>query len=197
MGNVLVFIDNARKERRLAEVLGLSVERVHDLLEVEGHQLAYESGHTDTGAFFAALRAHAKNPCADDALLAALCDMFRPNPAMAPVLNALRAAGQRLVVVSNTNPGHFDFVGLHFDPFRVFDALVLSHEIKAMKPLPAFYAAALEAAGCEPSEALFIDDLAANVEGARLAGFATHLYVPTPVGHERFVQDLKARVLIR
>jgi HAD superfamily hydrolase (TIGR01509 family) len=191
MGNVLVVIDNARKERRLAEVLGLSQARVHQLLDDEGIQYAYEAGQTSTTDFFAQLRAHATQLCSDAALLAAFTDMFAVNAPMVPVLRALKAAGQRLVVVSNTNPGHVAYVHQHFDPFALFDAAVLSHEIKAMKPEPAFYAAALAAAGCPAAEALFIDDLPANVEGARNAGFATHLYEPSAAGHARFVELLR------
>lgn len=190
MGNVLVMIDNARKERRVGEVLGLSPEAARNLLEGDQLQWSYECGRISTDDFTARLREHAKKPCSDAELVSAFCDMFQPNVPMLPLIARLHAVGQRIVAVSNTNAGHLGFVRAHFNLFQHFHAFVFSHEIKAMKPMPEFYAAAHSAAACNPAEALFIDDLPANIEGARLAGFATHLYEPTPSGHEALVKRL-------
>jgi HAD superfamily hydrolase (TIGR01509 family) len=39
-----------------------------------------------------------------------------------------------------------------------------------MKPLPLIYQKAIEAAGCEPGECFFTDDIEAYVEGAKAQG---------------------------
>lgn len=52
----------------------------------------------------------------------------------------------------------------------LFDPIVLSSEVGAAKPDPAFFAAAVAAAGCAASEALLIDDNQWNVDGAKEFG---------------------------
>jgi putative hydrolase of the HAD superfamily len=190
MGNVLVFIDEDRRNAALGAVLGLSPAKTKALLQDDGLQWRYECGRLSTDEFIAGLRAGSSGKALDAAILAAFCDMFRPHPAMTALLATLRARGHRLVVVSNTNPTHAAFVSAHFDVFAPFHARILSHEIRAMKPMPEFYAAAAEAALVAPAEALFIDDVATNVDGARGAGFAAHLYVPTPAGHADLLREL-------
>jgi 2-haloacid dehalogenase/putative hydrolase of the HAD superfamily len=56
---------------------------------------------------------------------------------------------------------------------RLRDYVVSAH-IGLMKPDPAFYAHACETFGLAPGEVLFIDDSAANIEGARRFGFDAH-----------------------
>ena len=70
-----------------------------------------------------------------------------------------------------------------------FHHLVLSHEVQAMKPEPAIYAAALAEAQADPGECFFTDDIAAYVEGARQAGMQAEQFL----GYEKLLGDLRAR----
>ena len=54
---------------------------------------------------------------------------------------------------------------------------------------PAIYAAALAEAQARPEECFFTDDIAAYVEGARLAGMQSEQFL----GYEKLVDDLRAR----
>jgi HAD superfamily hydrolase (TIGR01509 family) len=60
----------------------------------------------------------------------------------------------------------------------LFDPLVISAEIGAMKPDPVAYRTVLERAGCTPDDAVFIDDRPENVEGARRVGIEGVHYTP-------------------
>ena len=95
----------------------------------------------------------------------------------------------RMVVLSNTNAIHFDMVWEAYPILRLFDELVLSHEVKAMKPEPAIYAAAIAAAQAAPGECFFTDDILAYVEGARAAGIQAEQFL----GYEKLLGDLRAR----
>jgi FMN phosphatase YigB (HAD superfamily) len=53
---------------------------------------------------------------------------------------------------------------------RHFHDLVLSYEVKAMKPLPEIFQAAIARAGCRPEECFYTDDIAAFVAAARSLG---------------------------
>jgi FMN phosphatase YigB (HAD superfamily) len=76
----------------------------------------------------------------------------------------------RLLVLSNTNAIHFAMVRQNYPMLRHFDDLVLSYEVKAMKPSPAIYREAIARAQCRPEECFYTDDIPAYVEGARREG---------------------------
>jgi putative hydrolase of the HAD superfamily len=109
-----------------------------------------------------------------DALLASL--VFRPYPEVPGALRALRAAGARLVVVSNWD------VSLHEVLARtglapLVDGVVTSAELGAAKPDPRIFARALAVAGdVPPAAALHAGDSPdADVAGAQAAGIAAVL----------------------
>lgn len=80
------------------------------------------------------------------------------------------AARYRLMLLSNTNAIHFDMVRQNYPLLRHFHDLVLSYEVKAMKPSPAIYREAIARAQCRPEECFYTDDIPAYVEGARREG---------------------------
>ena len=95
-----------------------------------------------------------------------------------PLLDYIRALRARVTTVLLTNfPAH-----VH-DHFRkawfidgAFDHVIASCDVKLLKPDPRMYALALQRAGCRAEEAVFIDDRAVNVEGARDLGLQAVLY---------------------
>ena len=77
----------------------------------------------------------------------------------------------RLVLISNTNALHFEMIRETYGHLlRHFDALVLSHEVHAMKPMPEIFQAAVECANCRPQECFYTDDIVPYVEAARRMG---------------------------
>ena len=76
----------------------------------------------------------------------------------------------RLLVLSNTNAIHFAMVRQNYPLLRHFHDLVLSYEVKAMKPSPAIYREAIARARCRPEECFYTDDIPAYVEAARREG---------------------------
>lgn len=96
--------------------------------------------------------------------------IFLPDPLIPDAMLAALHRRYRLVLLSNTNAIHFEMVRETYPLIRHFDGLVLSHEVKAMKPDPRIYRAAVAAAQCEPGECFYTDDIAAYVEGAKGMG---------------------------
>ena len=95
----------------------------------------------------------------------------------------------RMLVLSNTNAIHIEMVSDVYPILREFDHLVLSHEVKAMKPEPAIYASALANAQARPEECFFTDDILAYVEGARAMGIQAEQFL----GYEKLLGDLRFR----
>jgi epoxide hydrolase-like predicted phosphatase len=61
-----------------------------------------------------------------------------------------------------------------------FDSVTISAEEGVMKPDPRIFRVALERAGVEPGEALFVDDVLRNVEGAQAIGMQALHYLDPP-----------------
>lgn len=92
---------------------------------------------------------------------------------MVAALPRLRAAGYRLVAVTNWSAETFPIArARHPWLDEQFDHHVVSGELGIAKPDPAFFEAALSTAGCRPEQALFIDDNAANTAAAERLGIA-------------------------
>ena len=79
--------------------------------------------------------------------------------------------GYRLYVLSNASSSFYQYFP-RFAPFEYFDGLVVSCDIHIVKPDIRIYRYLLETYGLVPEECFFIDDMAANVEGAQKAGIS-------------------------
>ncbi|MBZ5626337.1 MAG: HAD family phosphatase [Acidobacteriia bacterium] len=99
------------------------------------------------------------------------------------------AARYRLLLLSNTNAIHFEMIRQNYPLIRHFHELVLSYEVKAMKPRPEIFHAAVERAGCRPEECFYTDDIADYVDGARRVGIDAVQFRSA----EQLEEELRAR----
>ena len=95
---------------------------------------------------------------------------FDPFPDAVPALEALRAAGVRVVAASNWDVSlHEQLAATGLTP--LLDGALSSAEVGAPKPDPRIFTRALALAGARAVEALHVgDDVEADVGGARAAG---------------------------
>jgi putative hydrolase of the HAD superfamily len=82
----------------------------------------------------------------------------------------LREAGYHLGLLSNASDIARKVFAETYGVLGRFDSVTISCEEGVMKPDPRIYQVALRRAGVEPGEAVFVDDVAANIEGARQVG---------------------------
>jgi 2-haloacid dehalogenase len=92
------------------------------------------------------------------------------------ILDELKVAGYSLYGLSNWSAETFFWVRHRYPFFDWFQAIVLSGEVKMVKPDPGIYRALLARIGRPAGECLFIDDTAANVSGAEALGFDAILF---------------------
>lgn len=95
---------------------------------------------------------------------------FRPDPAALAVVGEVRAAGVRTVLATNQQAHRAAMMhDLRFYD-DVMDDQFFSYLMGALKPDAAYFRAILDATGLPAGDVLFIDDVEANVEGARALG---------------------------
>jgi 2-haloacid dehalogenase len=92
-------------------------------------------------------------------------------PGTVDVLTELRAAGIRLVALSNWSGEMFPFARARFDFLSWFEGIVISGEVGVNKPDRRIFEHLVERFGIEPAAALFVDDSPANIDAARALGF--------------------------
>lgn len=190
LGKVLVGFDHGITCRRIGEATGVPAESLRPVLFGE-LEAAFDCGELGSGDFFRACEERAALPRLPDATwVAAWRDIFHPLPEALEALDAVPRDVRR-VLVSNTNALHWEGVLRLLDPSSLVDELVLSFRIGATKPSPAFWSAALAAAGCAPGECLYADDrpdLVASAAAFGIPGFVVE-------GPRSFAEGLAARGL--
>jgi HAD superfamily hydrolase (TIGR01509 family) len=90
----------------------------------------------------------------------------------------LRGRGLRAGILSNSGPGAREAEqvwGLE----KITDEIVYSHEVGLAKPDPAVYELTAARLGVRPDEIAFLDDVPANVDAARAAGWHAVLHEDT------------------
>ncbi|EPJ37970.1 hypothetical protein STAFG_4981 [Streptomyces afghaniensis 772] len=136
----------------------------------------HECGRIDAEAFergFAErLRAHGADVAAEG-LTARMQAGMSIDQDMLALLGDLRAAGRPVALVSNSfGTGTYDGVELA----SLADVIVISAEVGIRKPSRRIYAIACERLGIDPEQAVMIDDLRQNLDGAARIGIGGVLH---------------------
>ncbi|HZD32303.1 MAG TPA: HAD family phosphatase [Candidatus Angelobacter sp.] len=100
----------------------------------------------------------------------------RPNEETLALARAVKAAGNKIAILSNMT---FDLLAVlrgKFDWLDEFDVRIWSCEHGCAKPDDSIYASCLTSLGCQPGRALFFDDRPPNVEAAKKFGIEAHVF---------------------
>ncbi|WP_285421040.1 HAD family phosphatase [Pseudomonas sp. efr-133-TYG-23] len=104
-------------------------------------------------------------------------EMLRgPLPEGVAILQALHTANMPLFGLTNWSAETFPYARKHYPFLQCLRDIVVSGEVKLIKPDPAIYHASLahvraHLADIQPSEVVFIDDVADNAEAASALGW--------------------------
>lgn len=91
-------------------------------------------------------------------------------------IRSLKARGFHLYVLSNFGQQAFETNSKLYTFLEDMDGRVVSYELGKIKPEPEIYRNLFEKYGLEPSESVFIDDRAVNIEGAKKCGMEGILF---------------------
>lgn len=101
------------------------------------------------------------------------------------ILGEVRAAGHRILGLTNWSHETFPRARVRFPFFDWFDGIVVSGEEKLIKPDPRLYVRLLERYRVDPARAVFIDDSLNNVEAAAALGIhGIHFRSPSALRDE-------------
>ncbi|MBX7102972.1 MAG: HAD family phosphatase [Gemmataceae bacterium] len=177
-GNVLGYFDHRRATRRFAARAAMSDGDMLRAIYDGSLERDFESGRITGMEFLSQVRELIGYSGPLDDLQSEFVDIFTPNTPILELLPSL-ARRYRLVLASNTNELHAEHFCRTFDEhLRHFHALGMSWKAGVRKPDAPFFEYCLGLAECSPDEAVFVDDLPANVAGAESAGIRGIVYRP-------------------
>lgn len=112
-------------------------------------------------------------------------------PEVIAIMHKLRKQGHRVVVLSNTNRLHTTFWPDEYpDVKAAADKIYLSQEMGMRKPEARIYQAVLQAEGYPAADAVFFDDNADNIEGAKQLGITSILVTGKQTIPDYFAKQL-------
>ena len=175
LGKVLLPFEVERVWQALNPHFGVSYEEARSIVQALFKETAYGAGGVTGPQFYQHLVERTGLQLPYEAFCVAWSDMFWEDEAVirlvaeAPVL--------KRYLLSNTNDIHWEFIRERYPHvLEKFDHVLTSHELRLEKPDPAIYEWVIRDSGYPPEAHLFIDDIPANVEGARAVGMDAILH---------------------
>ena len=95
-----------------------------------------------------------------------------PIPGMIELLKSLHAANYPIYALTDNVHSIVEYLKQQYDFWPLFRGVVVSAEVKYLKPAPQIYQHLLSTYQLAPNETVFIDDLPRNIEGAVAQGMA-------------------------
>jgi glucose-1-phosphatase len=170
LGKTLIPFDFERGYRSLEKICGYPAADIPRRIGMTDLVMRFETGLVEPEDFVRQLSANLEVSLEYTRFCEIWSSIFIHDPLIPESTLESLGGRYRLLLLSNTNAIHFPMLLESFPPLRHFHGYVLSYEVKAMKPAPEIYRAAIDLAGCRPEECFYTDDIAAYVEGARREG---------------------------
>ena len=192
MDNVLCDYDRAKRVACLAELAGTTSAFVHAAIWESGFEALGDSGALDAPDYLRGFGERIGYPLSLGEWVEARRRSMQADLAMLEIARRLGETVDVAVLTNNTTlvADHIDTLLPDLRP--LFGAKIYaSAQFKTAKPDPDCYRRCLSELRVAPENALFVDDLAANVAGAREAGLFAHHHTSV----EAFRQALSAHGL--
>jgi putative hydrolase of the HAD superfamily len=181
LGKVLIDFNFESGVQALHAACSISRNRFEEVLWDETWICRYERGEISTGEFHSYLRETASLTMELSDFRRVWSSVFLPGLLVSKDLLASLKKRYPLILVSNTNEAHFEFIRSTYGVVDYFDHRVLSYEIGSLKPEREIYEHAIEVSGCRPEALFFTDDREENVLAARQLGIHAHQFRTEPM----------------
>lgn len=149
----------------------LERERMKKLIFFHADWLELDRGTLSEAALLQRIGARAGRPVPELAtLFEVVRDSLHPKQDTVALLGSLAARGVPLYCLSNMPSKIYAALSQRFDFWQHFDGIVISGDIRMVKPEPEIFHHLLGRFGLAAGDTVFVDDLPANVEAAQRLG---------------------------
>jgi FMN phosphatase YigB (HAD superfamily) len=175
LGGVLVSVDFMRACKRLEAAGAAPAAVIREAIANGEDKLGFDTGRLSTEQFAARFCAAIglRLPYAEFADI--WCDIFAELQEVTGLLDQI-AAKADLVLLSNTDPLHLDYVRSHYSFLQKFGRMLLSYEVGYAKPARQIFERAIGLAGTG-TPVIYFDDVPEFVSAARACGLPAEQFV--------------------
>lgn len=169
LGNVLTLVDEEPAIREIARLSKRDERAVFDVCYSPAAKKVLETGQITFREFVRRVDESLGLGVTFERFLEIFESALTPNQPIFGLVEAV-AARYRVALCSNTSEPHWMLERTRLPFGKRFDPAVVSYEVGAMKPDRRIYDAISDRSGVPHARIVFIDDMPANVEGARATG---------------------------
>jgi putative hydrolase of the HAD superfamily len=177
LGKVIIDFNFELGMQRLAANCGLSRVEFEQVIWSKNWIRRYERGEISTADYHKYLCETGRLQMKLEEFRESWSSVFLPELIVSEALLAELKRNYPLILVSNTNEAHVEFIGSRYKVFDYFEHKIFSHEVGSLKPDRKIYDAAIAAAGKPPAALFFTDDREENIAAARQIGIHAHRFV--------------------
>jgi len=189
LGKVLVHFNFEPAFRRLSAASGLATKEIEDYFVSSGLEVLYDGGKISSAEFYDEIKTALGLKLPLVRFKKIWNEIFTPKKDMIGLVGKL-SKNYRLVLISNTNAMHYEYIRRKYPVIGKFDRLILSFKEKVRKPDERIYRMAAAACKAKPSEIYYIDDRADLTGPARELGFHAFTYQNN---FEELLSDMRAK----
>ena len=175
LGNVILDFDFTPAFRKLSGVSRRPAAEIKTFFLRSGLEVLYDGGKISSKQFHAEVKRNLKHGLSYGGFKKVWNDIFTLNKDIADLIRRLRPH-YRLVLISNTNAMHYEYIRLKYPVLRHFDRKILSFKEKVRKPDARIYRKAIKACRAAAGEIFYIDDREDLTEAASALGLKTFTY---------------------
>ena len=173
MGNVILPFDISVFLKRIAKYSSLEKEEIMSIPVLhDGLIESFGKGRISPKRYYKGMKDIFKVDLKFKAFLDIYCDIFSLDSSVLETLAQLKGK-HRLILLSNTDTLHFNYIEKRFPEIFIFDEYILSYKVGSVKPEEKIFKIAIEKSGAEPQNILFIDDMEENIRVAAKIGMKT------------------------
>src|SRR5215475_6268267 len=176
LGKVLVDFNFETGVQALHAACSISRDRLEEVLWDEIWIRRYELGEISTAQFHSYLCETAALDMDLTGFRDVWSSVFLPDLLVSERLLTALKRKYPLILVSNTNEAHFEFIRDRYPVIDYFDQQVLSYEVGSLKPDREIFEHAIRVSGFRPDALFFTDDREENILAARELGIHAHQF---------------------
>jgi putative hydrolase of the HAD superfamily len=179
IGRVLVKVDVPRVIEGLSQGISMSPTELWSAIEKDPRWHDWQEGRISPHDWHLHVTKRLGSPLKFDEFRAAWNRSLDPAPLQTEDLFQTLSKKHKLALLSNTDPIHVAHLESTFSFFHFFPppTRIYSCSIRASKPSPVIFQAALKAVKTPAAQAVFIDDILEYVEAARSLGLYAIQYL--------------------
>ncbi|PYU08333.1 MAG: hypothetical protein DMG34_02135 [Acidobacteria bacterium] len=179
IGRVLVKLDLARAIEGLSQGISLPPEELWSAIQKDPRWHDWQEGRISPHDWHLHITKRLGSPLKFDEFRAAWNRTLDPVPLQSDDLFQTLSKKLKLALLSNTDPIHVAHLESNFAFFEFFPppTRIYSCSVRASKPSPVIFQAALKVVKTPAAQAVFVDDILEYVEAARSLGLNAIQYL--------------------